>query len=454
MNDFISMLYNQNPWWVSKDFGFEEASYPKRDMFYTVMGWISAQQIIGIVGLRRTGKTTILKQVMNELLKDVPPKNILFFSFDEEFIARKSNILENILFTYIEQILGKKIWDVKKRVYIFLDEVQYVPFWQDIVKRLYDQNKNLKFIVSGSASLFISKKSKESLAGRIFELDLAVLSFREFLKLKGESISLPRGSLFSFDFKEAEEFFYVYRKRAESLFTEYLIGGNFPEVIGEFDTRKTVFYLKDSILAKILEYDLPMAFNIEKKEEMRALFRIVATESGNLFEFQNVAEDLKISRDTVADYIGYFEKAYIAHLCYNFTRSMRKQLRTKKKIFVASPNFTCAILGINLTNPLFKEIIGHLVETSVFNTLKGRFDRVFFWKEREKEVNFVVCQGEEIYPIEVKYTGRIRLKDDIKWMLSFMEKKNLKKGFLFTKDTLEVIDENGKQMILLPVWML
>ena len=122
---------------------------------------------VAIYGLRRVGKTILMKQIMYELKKI--KENTLYFMFDD-IMAQNPDILEDIIDFYLKTIAGEG------RKYIFLDEIQKVPYWQDILKRFYDMREDIKFIVSGSASLRI-KKSKESLAGRIFDFYLPILTF-------------------------------------------------------------------------------------------------------------------------------------------------------------------------------------------------------------------------------------------------------------------------------------
>jgi len=176
-------LITFNRWWEE---GKVEEMYLKpfkRDLFYSLVKFLNTRQIILLYGIRRVGKTTILYQLIDYLLKNgVNKKNILYFSFDEANVS-----LDEVLKNYSELVLGKDILKEKK-IYLFLDEIQKLNNFQNQLKVYYDLYPNIKFIVSGSASLSIYKGVKESLAGRVYEFVLPLLSFSEYLTFLGEKI--------------------------------------------------------------------------------------------------------------------------------------------------------------------------------------------------------------------------------------------------------------------------
>lgn len=153
----------------------------KRDLFSELIKYLNEKPMIGILGLRRTGKTVLLKQIIDHLINEGTPRdNILYFSFDDEVTS-----LEEVIIKYQTRI-GKNISSTDN-LYVFLDEIQKLDNWQHQVKYYYDTYPNIKFFVSGSSSIFLKKKAEESLAGRIFLYHLPMLSFTEFLRLKGEN---------------------------------------------------------------------------------------------------------------------------------------------------------------------------------------------------------------------------------------------------------------------------
>src|SRR3989344_4759472 len=172
-------LSEMNYWWKFGSIRKEFALPYKRKLFDEILKYLKLRQIIGIVGLRRVGKTTLIYQIIDYLIKNgINQKDIIYFSFDEA-----KNEPREILRVYEESIIKEKISN--RKIFIFFDEIQKVEDWQNKIKVFYDLYPNIKFFISGSASLDILLKAKESLAGRIFYFSADLLSFREFLEFKG-----------------------------------------------------------------------------------------------------------------------------------------------------------------------------------------------------------------------------------------------------------------------------
>ena len=233
------ILVESNPWWKTS-FTLE---YKERDIYTTLTQYISLPQMIALTGLRRVGKTTLLyKIIQTHLTQKFDPKNIIYFSFDE---FRETEIRE-ILSTY-EKMMDKDIQ--KGRYLLLLDEIQKVKHWEEQLKRIYDiYGKTIKIIISGSESLFIKKKAKETLAGRLFTFSIAPLTFKEFLRFK----------------KISYHPFNLYEKELAQLYNEYIRTQGFPELIGIKEKEIVKKYIKESIIEKIIYRDIPHLFNIRE----------------------------------------------------------------------------------------------------------------------------------------------------------------------------------------------
>ncbi len=224
MTQISDYLLDFNPWWGDS---FSSSSKP-RIIFDSILKFFGKRQIIALTGLRRVGKTTLMLRLVDSLLeKGFDSKKILFFSFDE---------FPSVLFRdVISEFELKMGFDGKNRdYYVFFDEIQKVSNWENQLKTIYDLNPNLRIVVSGSESLFIKSKSKESLAGRMFEFTILPLSFREFLVFKG---------------KDSLDCF-VDKKELLLLFNEFLLTQGFPELIGEKDKEFIRKYISEGIWIK------------------------------------------------------------------------------------------------------------------------------------------------------------------------------------------------------------
>lgn len=232
MTTIQDALVEFNPWWKG---GFT-LEYKEREVYSQIQKFTVMPQMVALTGLRRVGKTTLMLKIAEDAIKKgFDARDIVYFSFDEF----KENQLREVLNEYeklIERDLGKG------RHLILLDEIQKLYDWENQLKAVYDRDrKNLKFVISGSESLFIRKGSKETLAGRLFEFKIEPLSFREYLTFKNATYR-PLG---------------LHGKELARLFDEFILTEGFPELVGVNDKTMIRKYLRESIIEKVVFRDLP-----------------------------------------------------------------------------------------------------------------------------------------------------------------------------------------------------
>jgi uncharacterized protein len=155
----------KNIWWENASYKAEELIWIKRELYSTIESNIEHHLMLNIVGLRRVGKSTILKQLIGRLLADkTEPRNIFYYLFDYTSQLQKAEFLDEVLSVYFKDILNKPNLFLDKRVYIFLDEIQYIENWQSVLKKYYDlSGKKIKFIVTGSQSILLKEKKPREL---------------------------------------------------------------------------------------------------------------------------------------------------------------------------------------------------------------------------------------------------------------------------------------------------
>jgi predicted AAA+ superfamily ATPase len=235
MADIKEVILQSNPWWKEKF----EPHFKPREVYAQIKNFLKLPQIIAFTGLRRVGKTTIMYKIIEDSIKGgFDPKNIVYFSFDEFRDIRIKEVLDRY-----EELLEKNLREGK---YIFLfDEIQKVNNWEEQIKRIYDLFKDKgKIIISGSEALFIKKKSKETLAGRIFEFKVERLSFKEFLGFKDIS------------YKPVS----IYEKELKKAFSEFVLTLGFPELVGVKEKEVIKKYVKESIVDRVVYKRHPIPF--------------------------------------------------------------------------------------------------------------------------------------------------------------------------------------------------
>lgn len=400
MNDLTNLLYLQNPWWREENYLPLEDRLPRREIFDQFLKEIfDYRQIISLTGLRRTGKSTLLRQMIAQLLKKIPARQIFYFSFDSPTVLGNKEVISQTIEFYLREIKQQKLYNLEQTCYLFFDEIQLVPFWQDILKRYYDLSPYLKFIVTGSASLFIRKKSAESLAGRIFERQLPPLSFLEYKKL----------------FTKED-------------FNDYLEFGGFPELVEMESREKKIEYLKEWIIQKIIKIDLPTFSKIRRPADLERLFWVLVGNAGQIIKFPSLSSDLGLKAPTLFKYLTHLESALLIQSVLNFAGSFRSQSRVLRKLYPSSPNFL-SLLPTQFPNT------GLQAETYVANYLLNKYKTLGLYSLRQKEIDFLL--PEQKIAIEIKYQPVIH-PEDYRFLAKFIKAKKYR-GILITKNFSERI---------------
>ena len=413
-----------NPWYQNPNFLFPEKKFKKRRQFFLLNESLKKQLILSLIGLRRTGKSTIIKQIINELLSQINPENILFYEFDEKDIN-----LEEILQFYFKNILKQDLYSAK--CFIFLDELQFILGWQIILKKYFDINPNIQFIISGSTHLYLHKDTKESLAGRIINIHLHPLSWYEFLELKHKKKYYLSENIFQDNFFENAKKNQDILLYKEDLKT-FLSFGEYPYFFHENNSIIMEKYYKEAILEKIFSKDINL-FNVDMHKKFFNLFKVLNKDSAQEINIANIARELEINTTTIKKYINILDKMFLYSTISKHT-NLRAQIKSFKKGYVTSLNLLRATLGLDYWDIDNKQF-GHIIETFVYNELvknNTSFYEINFYHDSKikKEVDFVLNKGQKIIPIEVKTTTNL-LPKHLKNIQFFMEKYKLSRGYIF-----------------------
>jgi len=418
------LIYEYNP--HIKGLSIEIPEF-KRELYSEIYRWLEKKQAIAIVGLRRTGKTTLMRQIIETL-----GSNAAFFSFDEEETQKKE-----VLLFVIDYFINNF-----KSGYIFLDEIHYVDDWEGVLKRYYDL-KNIKFIISGSESLELSK-SRATLTGRMVTFKLGPLNFREYLNLKGKK--LDAGNI-EFDDMAAIEGLYTKliteKEYFEHEFLEYLYKGAFPELVNEDDESVIRKYIKELVVKKIIYRDIPAIFEIRRRDLLFELFKYSCSNSSNLFEIKNLCNIFNANYETISNYLFYLRSAFLVNIAEVYSNSPTKRARRNKKIYAVHPSIAFSLLGYK-KDMLVEQVLGQYVESI--------FADEFFWRDKQKNEVDVVLQNESLVPVEIKYQNHI-VPGDLKGLKKFMKTFGSKKGIVVTKNLFESRVFEDKEIMFIPVWL-
>ena len=251
---------------------------------------------------------------------------------------------------------------------------------------------------------------------------MPVLSFREFLRLKGDEEMAEKPGLFKEALKE-QVLLYVRRQ--------------FPELVSA--DEDFIHLYVESIVNKAVYEDLPKIFPIEYEDLLKRILYIVAANPGMITDYEALANDLGINRMTLAKYISYLERGFLLLKCYNFSKNLLTSEKKTKRLYLTSPSLVVDLWEA----PDF----GRVVENLVISSSQARF----FWRNGRDEVDCVLVKKGKILPIECKYKNSIRDRD-LKGLLKFLNKFEIPRAYVISEDleTERVID--GKEIIIIPLW--
>jgi len=407
-----------NPWWKDGKVS-PELTGRKRKIFDEIVKYVGKRQIVLFTGLRRVGKTTLMYQIIDELLgKGVDPYTVFYFSFDE-----MKYDLDELIKQYETDVLREAV--SKKKVFLFLDEIQKLQGWPSKVKLLYDANPKLKIFLTGSAQITMWRGTRESLAGRFFDFTIKPLDFEEYLAFKGIKIDPDREKIFEQDLKKHT--------------AEYLKTGGFIEAM-DLDGPMLRKYFKESLLERVVFVDIPQAFKLDLPELLMKLLSITASRPGFYLDYKNLSNDLKVDQRTISNYIAYLEYALFLQRLYNYSRNLLTSEKKVKKLYLCSTAFTLAL------NP--QAGLPAVLEQFFVNSLDAKF---FLKTPQKEEIDIIYAGNGPVIPVEVKIKEKID-KDDVKTLFKFLERNNLRNAVLITLGTETALKKDKVTIQAVPYW--
>ncbi|MBW6471343.1 MAG: ATP-binding protein, partial [Methanosarcinaceae archaeon] len=341
-------------------------------------------------------------------------------------------------------------------------EIQHADEWDLWLKTIYDQKENIKIIASGSAAVQLKKQS-ESLYGRSIEFTIHPFSFFEFalyMQKDEDKLSQLRNKInfdeLDFDINAAE--LVELENEMTLLLNKYLVRGGFPEIFNISDLTKSFYVLRDDIMNKAIYHDIVTLFKIKDPQVVESLIIYLAGNSSEILNKDGLSEDLGIPKSTIHTYLDYLRKSFLARNSRNYSRSVKKMLRTREKWYVPDAGIMNMLNYRNETLLSDGTYLGHLTETVVFNHILTLAEmqnyNIAYWRDKSKsEVDIVLDMHKRVVPIEVKYQSKIT-KQDVKGLLKFMDKFDVDKGILVTRNVFKKEIYDGKEIIFVPMWVL
>lgn len=335
-----------------------------------------AGKVHAVIGMRRVGKTTFLRQLLAEHRRTSSSERALYLSFDDDRLADLG--VEQLGFLLEEYYRRHPSLRGRARVTWFLDEIQFVQGWERFVRRALD-TEEIEIVVSGSSARMLSREVHTSLRGRGMATVIRPFSFREFLRHHGEE---PK--------KEPRQWRAAERSVIEKRFREFLMAGGFPEAQGLSVSLRTE--LLQGYVDTVLFRDIVERYAISQVAALRWLVRQCLRNPAGSFSAHRLYHDLKaqghgIAKDAVHAMLGHLMDAFLLSAVPLATESERQRNSNPRKLYPADPGLIKAFDASGRTN------VGHALETVVLNELERRGAEIGYVKTRDGlEVDFLVRQ--------------------------------------------------------------
>lgn len=381
----------------------------KRHIIDKIISSLKGPEIIVLHGARQVGKTHILYYLKNHLAENGAATHYIDLE-DSRFTAILDSGIDEF-FTYLrEENLDIKDYNKRKRLFVFIDEIQYLQNPSSFLKLAVDHYPQLKLIVSGSSSFDIKNKFKVSLVGRTVDFTILNLSFQEFLLFKGHHFQKQD----SFTKKKTAELRILYR--------EYALYGGYPKIalIHGLEEKEThLQQIIDTYIKKDIR-DLAMIKDVHK---FNRLLELLASQSAQLLNTVELSNTCGIAKQTIEHWLFLLEQTYIIRRVRPYSTNLRSELSKTPKLFF----YDTGLMQMLWLKRLPKELLGSVFETNVFAELAKHFgvDTIFYWRSIDKkEIDFILRQRGRLSPLEVKLNfGQFQASA----VRSFMKKYGVKR---------------------------
>jgi predicted AAA+ superfamily ATPase len=343
---------------------------PRPEYIESIKPFIGKPQIKVITGIRRSGKSTVLRLLEKEIRQGgVQSEQLISINFES---FRYSELLEG---SRLYEFVSNKI-DSKKKYYVFLDEIQDVQNWEKAVNSLM-VDFNVDIYLTGSNSHLLSSELSTYLAGRYIEIPVFTLSYLEFLEFRKHYFSQEQNS--------------------GNLFIEYLRKGGFPMIHTSDYSEESAYKLIYDIYSSVILRDTVQRYKIRDVELLERVIKYAIDNIGNTFSGKNVADYFKsqqrrIDINTVYNYLHALVGAFILYRVPRYDLKGKEILKTQEKFYVSDVSLIYATMGYR------DRMIGRILENMVYLELKRRGYRVFVGKLDQHEIDFVAEKsGEKMY---------------------------------------------------------
>ncbi|GAB5411305.1 MAG: ATP-binding protein [Chlamydiales bacterium] len=389
------------------------------------------------IGMRRSGKTHLIYQTINNLLKQgVEQERMLYINFEDDRLdgIQLSNLNE-ILEAYFE-LYPEYLND--ENVYLFFDEIHEVEGWEKFIRRLLDREK-MYICISGSSSKMLSKEIASSLRGRTIVREVFPFNFLEFIKHKRISLKKNLSSKQkTLIIHECEQFLHY---------------GGFAETIGANTSTHTE--LLQGYMDSVIYRDIVERHQVKNVTVLKRFLNQMLQNPATLLSVHKIYQNLKsmgyaVSKDSLYQFTNYFEDAYCFSFVSCFNLSQYKTEQKPKKIYPADQGLITAYSLLNGMKDAQR------LETTVFCTLRRKSSKIFYYQTQDKkEVDFVVLDEKDqpsLFQVSLSLQNPSTRKRECDALNKAFKELNLHQGTIITMEEEETIQLESGVINVSPLW--
>ncbi len=370
----------------------------KRKLFEKLLKHLPRKEFCILTGARQTGKSTLLKELQQHCDREGQPT--VFINLEQQSVLQELEKDPLNIISYLPASESKAV--------IFMDEIQYLSNPSNFLKLLHDeQSHKLKIVASGSSAFYIDHKFTDSLAGRKRIFHLRTCDFEEYLGLQGKAdlwqevaSILNNKNYKSLKLNELKKEWY-----------DYLIYGGYPAVVTESskaERREMLIEIRDSFVKRDVAES-----GVQNELVFYQLFKILAEQTGQLLNVNELSNTLKVRRETIQNYLEVLQKCFHLTLVRPFSTNMRKELTKMPKPYLMDTGMRNCLLN-NFQSFSQRVDRGSLWELGLFRMLVDKYneDGIHFWRTSSgKEVDFVIPDENPPVAVECKFDLKsVRMK--------------------------------------------
>ena len=466
--NIIDLLYKTNDWWqtgkVNNVFLYKRI----RSEFSLVIRNIENQKVIMFSGPRRVGKSALLYQTVDFLLKDdVPPSRILMLCGDDPALSIENLNIREIMDAYSVYILHENLNALTQPIYVLIDEVQLFKYWRIYLKYYHDAGFNIKFFVCGPAAIRQNGGELLPMDGLFEDIVVMPLSQQQFTDFyclyKNTEFDLIKYKSLLPDVSFLDDpaayyaalyanriYFNEFKAGKLQIVNEYLLSGGYP---GFFAARSVLEWQKtlaEDSFDRMLLRDIVGANNVKGPFILRKLIYFIAESGGQELSYSGIGDLLDIDTVTVKNYVTYLSRNGYINVLENGIGGRGGVIRKNRKIFLSDSGLRNALLH---KAALTQEDIPPLVKSSCVSTAADygmkRGCNVCFWRDGNYEADVVIDYGRHLLPVNAPFRNQMDSKG-LKRLYGFVKNNRAKAAVAVTQDILEKNDS----LYLIPYWML